>query len=447
MEIKKLLSILNESYDEILIYDNNYNLLYVNKACERHYGISQKELMSMSFQVAVDEFKAWSNPILPLVYKYKKPIRQNQQTYLGFNTLLIANPVFNDLGELTHVIMISRDCCNEIDVLSASDIDPALGESCNIVEEEESFEGLNNISVKDLIQKMVAVSVPCILLGESGTGKTFLAKYIHKHSERADKPFVVQSCPSIPNSLFESELFGHAKGAFSGATGAREGLFAQAEGGTLLLDEISELPLEMQAKLLHVIQEKEYRPVGSSKSYKTDVRILAATNRDIFSMVEHKLFRQDLFFRLNVLDLTLPPLRERREELPDLIDYYLRQFRKKYEISVEICDSTLKLMRAYQWPGNIRELKNVIERMVIMADGYYLEPRHLPPSFFSMGEVSVANKDELSSQSVLQNQELSLEELRSLYLVHNSSRKLAKAIGVSQSTANRLINRYIKMDT
>lgn len=258
---------------------------------------------------------------------------------------------------------------------------------------------------------------------------------------------MVQSCPSIPNSLFESELFGHAKGAFSGATGAREGLFAQAEGGTLLLDEISELPLEMQAKLLHVIQEKEYRPVGSSKSYKTDVRILAATNRDIFSMVEHKLFRQDLFFRLNVLDLTLPPLRERREELPDLIDYYLRQFRKKYEISVEICDSTLKLMRAYQWPGNIRELKNVIERMVIMADGYYLEPRHLPPSFFSMGEVSVANKDELSSQSVLQNQELSLEELRSLYLVHNSSRKLAKAIGVSQSTANRLINRYIKMDT
>lgn len=448
IEPRTLLNALDACYDEVLIYDDQYRLLYINKACERHYGFSKEEMLSIPFHDAVERYKAWSNSVLPLVYKYKTAIKQQQETYLGFHTLLIANPVFNAAGELTHVVMVNRDCCNEIPIPSSRDLDYGLGDSCPLPDDDDeaNFEGVNVLEVQDLVQKMTKVTVPCLLLGESGTGKTFLAKYIHHHSARADKPFIVLSCPSIPRELFESELFGHTKGAFSGACGAREGLFAQAEGGTLLLDEVSELPLGMQAKLLHVLQEKEYRPVGGSKVCKANVRILAASNRDLKRMVEHKLFRQDLFFRLNVFDITLPPLRERKEELLDLINHYLRLYCRLYGKKLELCDSAIELMRQYQWPGNIRELKNVIERMVIMADECCLESYHLPPSFFTTGESvpEAGHVYESPRTCAARSTGVDVARLRALYQTHNSSRKLAKALGVSQSTAARLIRRHIE---
>ena len=445
--LTELTRIMDSLYDELWIYDDNYKLLYVNKACERHYGLTQEEILALPFAVAVNEYKAWTNSVLPLVYKHKTAVRQQQRTFLGGHTLLIATPVFDESGRLTHVAMVNRDCCNEIDLPIAAGLGGTDEELLRPPAEdiEENFEGVNMPVVRDLVRKMARVSVPCLLLGESGTGKTFLARYIHEHSDRAKKPFVVLSCPSIPRELFESELFGHVKGAFSGAFAARAGLFAQAEGGTILLDEISELPLQMQSKLLHVLQEKEYRPVGSERTVKADVRILAATNRNLERMVEHKLFRQDLYFRLNVLDITLPPLRERGLELDSLIHYYLTRSCKKFGKHVELCEPVLGMLRNHAWPGNIRELKNVMERAVIMAESQCIEAQHLPLSMFANdGEKAPVPAEPGTSAPCLQRQyEVDATLLKDLYKEHNSSRKLARVLGVSQSTASRLIRKYL----
>ena len=475
--IAELASVMDALHDEIWIYDDNYNLLYVNKACERHYGFTRGEILAMSFTDAIYEHRAWSNAVLPLVYKHERAVRQQQVTFLGFHTLLIASPVFDGQGKLSHVVMINRECCNELDVPLVPELESELGDDVRLLspsELDENFEGVNPLAVQELARKMAKVSAPCLLLGESGSGKTFLARYIHEHSNRVRKPFIVISCPSIPHELFESELFGHVKGAFSGAVSSREGLFAQAEGGTLLLDEVSELPMAMQAKLLHVLQENEFRPVGSTRVFKSDVRILAATNRNLERMVEHKLFRQDLYFRLHVLDITLPPLRERGADILNLVNYYLKHFGKKYNKWLELCEPALSMLLNYSWPGNIRELKNVIERAVIRAEGHCLEARHLPLSMYSEGKSrpDAAPEPQMAHpggaapgypelKPVPRQRDPRTEEafpclpcrkpgapvdakiLKDLYLECRSSRKLAQALGVSQSTASRLIRKYI----
>ena len=340
--------------------------------------------------------------------------------------------------------MSNRDSYSEIPIPSSHDFETAQGECC-FLSEEGLFQGNQTREMRELALKMSRVSVPCLLMGESGTGKTFLAKYIHRHSPRAQKPFVVVSCPSIPRELFETELFGHVKGAFSGATSNRRGLFAQAEGGTLLLDEISELPLPMQAKLLHVLQEKEYRPVGGDKMIPADVRVLAATNRDISHMVEHQLFRQDLFFRLNIFDITLPPLRERTKELPEFIKYFLRISCRTYGRHLDISGETMAMLLRYHWPGNIRELRNIMERMVILAEDGLLEPRHLPPSFFasSIQDCPQQGGKETSARIGLRPRHIGRDLLIATWQEQGSSRRVACALGISQSSASRLIRRYV----
>ncbi len=447
LDFATFVSLIDRLYDEILIYDDNYRLLYVNKACERHYGFTREEMLSLSFHDAVNQYKAWSNSILPLVYRHKCAIKQQQETFLGYHTLLIAEPVFDEHGNIRYVIMSNRDSYSEIRIPSSRDFEMTRGECC-FLSEEGLFQGSQTGEMRELALKMSRVSIPCLLMGESGTGKTFLAKYIHRHSPRAQKPFVVVSCPSIPRELFETELFGHVKGAFSGAVNNRAGLFAQAEGGTLLLDEISELPPSMQAKLLHVLQEKEYRPVGGNKMVPADVRVLAATNRDLSRMVEHQLFRQDLFFRLNVFDITLPPLRERTAELPEFIKYFLRISCRSYGRHLDLSDEAMAMLLRYRWPGNIRELRNVMERMVILAEDGLIEPCHLPPSFFSSPAPTYPQDERASgsaaqSRAELRPRRIDRDLLIATWQEQGSSRKVADALGISQSTASRLIRRFI----
>ena len=443
LDFETFVELIDRLYDEILIYDNNYKLLYVNRACERHYGFTREEMLSMPFHDAVNQYKAWSNSVLPLVYRHKCAVKQQQETYLGYHTLLVAEPVFGADGELRYVIMSNRDQYGEIRIPSSRDLEYAQG-SCCFLTDEGSFQGPRSETVRDLALKMARVTVPCLLLGESGTGKTFLAKYIHLHSPRAQKPFVVVSCPSIPRELIESELFGHVKGAFSGAVAGHEGLFSQAQGGTLLLDEISELPPAMQAKLLHVLQEKEFRPVGASRVVAADVRVLAASNRDLERMVEHGLFRQDLFFRLNVFDITLPPLRERGEEIEYFIHHFLGRYNRAYGKTLDISDAAMDLLRRYRWPGNIRELKNMVERMAILAEEGSIEPCHLPPSFFNAAGTGPTSAPEAAAHPVPRRSvAVDKDLLLAVYQQHKSSRKVAQALGISQSTASRLIRRYI----
>jgi two-component system response regulator AtoC len=218
-----------------------------------------------------------------------------------------------------------------------------------------------------------------LLTGESGTGKEVLARAIHAQSARRSHAFVAVNCGAIPEALLESELFGHVKGAFTGADRARRGLFVEADGGSLFLDEIGELPLSLQVKLLRVLQEEEVRPVGDSKSRSVDVRVIAATARDLSREVAEGRFREDLFYRLDVVRVTVPPLRERREDIPLLVDHFLAQFRASLGKNVRgIANDAFAKLIAYAWPGNVRELENVIERAVILANDDRIGLRELP---------------------------------------------------------------------
>ncbi|HEY8156878.1 MAG TPA: sigma-54 dependent transcriptional regulator [Myxococcota bacterium] len=235
------------------------------------------------------------------------------------------------------------------------------------------------IEVLEVMERAAGFKATVLLTGESGTGKEVLARAIHAQSPRRSEAFVAVNCAAIPEALLESELFGHAKGAFTGADRARRGLFLEADGGTLFLDEVGELPTPLQAKLLRVLQEEEVRPLGDSKSRRVDVRVLAATARNLEAEVAAGRFREDLFYRLNVVRLAVPPLRERPKDIPLLVDHFLAHFRDTLGKPVRgISDEALERLVAYPWPGNVRELENVIERAIILASADRIGLSELP---------------------------------------------------------------------
>jgi transcriptional regulator with PAS, ATPase and Fis domain len=225
-----------------------------------------------------------------------------------------------------------------------------------------------------LIKKVAPTDSTVLILGESGTGKELVATSIYENCLRKNKPFIKLNCAAIPTELLESELFGHEKGAFTGATKFKPGKFDMANAGILFLDEIGDMPLDLQSKILRVIQEKEFYRVGGSNTIKVDVRFIASTNQNLEKLVQEGKFREDLYYRLNVFTLHLPPLRERKEDIPLLVDYFLHNLPKKIEIS----SVALQMIMAYTWPGNIRELKNVIESAAVIAENGFIEPAQLP---------------------------------------------------------------------
>jgi two-component system, NtrC family, response regulator AtoC len=222
-------------------------------------------------------------------------------------------------------------------------------------------------AIRELVGKVAPTNTTVLLRGESGVGKEVVARAIHRASPRAQKQFLKVNCAALPGELLESELFGHEKGAFTGAYRQKPGKFEAADGGTLLLDEIGEMPLRLQAKLLHVLQDGEFSRVGGEKIIDTDVRLIAATNRDLESSMRAHQFREDLYYRLNVIEIRIPPLRERREEIPVLIESFKRRFNMQYGRSVDIPPDTVRVFMEYHWPGNIRELENAVKRVVVLG--------------------------------------------------------------------------------
>ncbi len=233
--------------------------------------------------------------------------------------------------------------------------------------------------VKSLGERAAASNIPILILGESGVGKEVMARAVHGASERSGRPFVAVNCGALPENLVESILFGHEKGAFTGATAQHLGKFQEAQGGTLFLDEIGELPLDMQVKLLRALQEKEVDPVGAKRPVKVDVRIVAATNRDLLARVQSGHFREDLYYRLNVFPIEAPALRERREDVPALVDCFIRRFNiEEGKRVVAPTPEALALLQGYDWPGNVRQLENTVYRAIVLADGPYLQPHDFP---------------------------------------------------------------------
>ena len=243
-----------------------------------------------------------------------------------------------------------------------------------------------------LVEKVAPTDASIFIQGESGSGKEVLARQIHRMSKRSDEAFVAVNCGAIPKDLLESELFGHVKGAFTGAIANRQGKISAADGGTLFLDEIGDMPLEMQVKLLRVVQERIVDPVGSNKSVEVDVRVISATHRSIEDQISKGEFRADLFFRLNVVPLLLPPLRERTDELPRFIDYFLLLY-KEGEKAACLSEAFISTLRKYEWPGNIRELSNFMQRISILFPGELVDLSMIPQAMLPMGIQKIADHD------------------------------------------------------
>jgi two-component system response regulator AtoC len=274
-----------------------------------------------------------------------------------------------------------REQLRRANALLQRDVDRAVGERPIVAASPVMIE------VLELLERAAEFKATVLLTGESGTGKEVLARAIHAQSGRRNQAFVAVNCGAIPETLLESELFGHTKGAFTGADRARRGLFVAADGGTLFLDEIGELPNPLQVKLLRVLQDEEVRPIGESKSRKVDVRVLAATAREIDDEVAAGRFREDLFYRLNVLRVRVPPLRDRREDIPLLVDHFLAHFRDALGKPVRaVADDALARLTSYGWPGNVRELENVMERALILANSDRITLRELPANVVSSEE-------------------------------------------------------------
>lgn len=278
-----------------------------------------------------------------------------------------------------------------------------------------------------------------ILYGESGTGKELIAKAIHYMSPRAKGPFIKFNCASIPEGLLESELFGHEKGAFTGAITARKGRFELANGGTILLDEVGDLPINLQPKILRVLQEKEFERLGGEKTIRVDVRVIAATSRNLEELVLKNRFREDLYYRLNVVPIFLPQLRERKEDIPLLIEYFLKRFNEENKKNVSIAPEALRVLIDYNWPGNVRELENTIERLVVMSTRNTIKPSDLPINLKSSGVKEVKQKEPLKTGLKDMEKSMLLDALKKADWVQA---KAARILGITPRQIGYKIKKY-----
>ncbi len=317
----------------------------------------------------------------------------------------------------------------------------AAGLRANYFKREEIVSsGRTMQKVLELASRIATVDSTILILGESGVGKGLLAKAIHQMSRRAAAPFVKVDCGALPETLLESELFGYAGGAFTGARReGKAGLVEQARGGTLFLDELAELTPALQVKLLQIIQDKTFTRIGGLKSSAVDVRIIAATHRDLRQLVAQKLFREDLFYRLMVVPITIPPLRERREDIVALVHLFLDQFRTKYRVEKSLSPEVIQRLVDFDWPGNVRELENMVERLVVATEGHEVRVEDLPVTLTG-SESPVAVRRIAPLQEALE--ALEMEMIAAAYREYGSSVKVGKALGIHQTTAARKIREW-----
>ncbi|MDK2792716.1 MAG: two-component system, NtrC family, response regulator HydG [Deferribacteres bacterium] len=294
-----------------------------------------------------------------------------------------------------------------------------------------SKDGLGKIL--NLLKMVSPTDASVIIYGESGTGKELVARAIHKNSKRADRQFLAVNCAALNENLIESELFGHEKGAFTGATNQKKGKFELADGGTIFLDEIGEMPISTQAKLLRVLQEREFERVGGVKTLKTDVRVIAATNRNLEDMVKKGEFREDLFFRLNVFPVNLPPLRERKSEIPMLVDFFIKKYSMKFSKIIKgYTAEYIEKLKTYSFPGNIRELENIVERSIILCSSEKLTGDLLPDFREKVQNESVLDVKENEKQLIF----------KALKESGNNKSQAAKILGISRKTLHNKIKEY-----
>ena len=293
--------------------------------------------------------------------------------------------------------------------------------------------------ILSICRRVAMTDSTVLVMGESGTGKELIARFVHNNSKRASNPFIAVNCGAIPPDLLESEMFGHERGAFTGAVGSRMGLFQLANGGTIFLDEIGEMSAALQVKLLRVLQEREIRPVGADRTIKVDVRVIAASNRDLASEVEKGRFREDLFYRLQVIPIVVPPLRERRSDIPLLVQHFLEKHNQQRSGQpCRIGDDAMVHLWEYDWPGNVRELENLIERMVILSDDGVIRVESLPPNIRSFISDKKIPRPTLTEEGIDLNQAVEEFEYRlideALRRTKGNKQAAARLLGLKRTT-------------
>lgn len=445
--VENFFRIINNIYDEITVYDNNYRVIYINESAVRHYGLTPDEIIGKNHFELINENKSyWSNSVIAQVYEKKEPVFVHQRTYLDVEIETIVIPLFDQQGKIEYVVYSSRD--KYIGKNAMFFVPEGGGDDeylANPIVAESS-------AMKKLLQTLTKLGksdATCLLFGETGTGKSLLAQYAHEHSNRKNKPFLAVNCASIPSELIESELFGYTAGAFTGAkTAGRKGYFEQVNGGTIFLDEIGELSYTAQAKLLHVLHDKCFFPIGGDSPIQIDVRIITATNRNLKQMVKDGLFREDLYYRINTFELFIPPLRERTEDLRQLISFFMNTFCQKYGAFRELTSEALEALMKAPWYGNVRELSHKIESLVVMTDTRYITEKDLRWNSSIDPNANGVNKKHFvtSLEGISFDDEICQLErqlITDAYNICGSSRKVAKHLNISQTRASKLIRKYI----
>jgi PAS domain S-box-containing protein len=450
---RELDAIINFSSDEIFVADGSGRVLRANSQFEENFGVKLSSVLGSNVS-DLEKKKIFTPSVTRLVIDKKSTQTVIQSRRDGRKLLATGTPAFNEDGSVFRVIVNTRDI-TKLNNLKLQLEEAELLKNRYRQELVELRQGYLNsgdivassqamLELLKVATRIATVDSTVLLTGESGVGKGMIARYIHNTSMRAEKPFTVVNCGAIPENLLESELFGYAGGAFTGAR--REGKIGKLElanEGTLFLDEITELPLSLQVKLLHVIQEGIISRVGGTKEIKLNLRFIAATNRDIAMLVEEGKFREDLYFRLDVIPLQVPPLRERADDIRALADQFLARLNSRYQQQKQLSEEVYLCLEKYHWPGNVRELENLVERIMIVADGDVVYVEHLPRRLTGI-EATVTPQGAAYKLQPLKMARNNLEKelLTEALRVCRTTYEIADVLKIDQSTVVRKLKKY-----
>lgn len=442
-----LWAVVNNSHDGIFITDGDANVLWVNPAYLAISGLSieavdGKNMYDLKQNHTIDV----SGTLLAI--EHRKAVNLEQHFKTGKIAFITSTPCFNERNDILMVVTNVRD------MTEYYQLQEKYQETQEKYDREKEFERWKICSSADItavdeatiavlrqVNRVAALDTTVLLRGETGVGKENFAKHIYNQSPRREMPFFSINCGAIPESLIESELFGYEKGAFTGATGTKMGIFELADQGTLFLDEVGDLPKEVQVKLLRVLQEHKVRRIGGTKDIDFDIRVLAATNRNLEEMVKNDTFRQDPFYRLNVVPINIPPLRERKKDIIPLAEVFLEELNRKYGFCKSLAKSAEQELLLYAWPGNVRELKNIVERVVILSHGEKIHADDLPFSAERHSrQIAIPSDEPLDLKiEVLKFEHAYLEEA---FAKHGNVRGAARSLGIDAATFVRKRQRY-----
>ncbi len=435
----------DSSFDGIWVLDGDGKVLRINRAYERISGIAAEEVVGRKVGELV-EAGFLSRSVTEQVIEAKQTITILNQVRNGKTMLVTGTPVVDDQGRVNRVVINARDISELMDL--KAELERAKALNTGYLQELTNIRLRHHVDlvarsaamekVIDLAFRIARVDTTVLITGESGTGKEVVANLIHRESPRQKGPYIRINCGAIPDSLLESELFGYDRGAFTGANrDGKPGLFELANLGTLFLDEVAELPLPVQVKLLRALQTKEITRVGGTRPVRLDIRLVAATNRDLESMVREGKFREDLYYRLNIVPIHVPPLRERPEDISPLVFHFLRVNCSKYGLEKHFSPSAVDSLVSYRWPGNVRELENLVERLVVTTQGEIISIEDLPAQF-RPGKSRIPGT---SASLRAQVQDLEKNIILEAVSRAGSLRQAALVLGVDASTLTRKARR------